>query len=130
MFTIDKQLFATITEYLKSAIPVESCGYLAGSGFEITAFFPVANRLNSSTAFSFELVEQFEAVRTIRAKGLELIGVVHSHPSGTAYPSQEDCKHADFSLVQLIVVPDQVPISYGLFHLADSTIAELDLNVH
>ncbi len=100
------KLLNEILEYCKSELPNEACGYLLGSKENISAIYPIKNRLHSPTEFEFVPEEQFKAIRETRKSNLEIIGVFHSHPNGKAYPSQKDIELADSNHIQLIVVPE------------------------
>lgn len=86
--SIQQQLF----DHAKSLAPIESCGYLAGSGTDIIEFYPMTNNDNSPEHFSFDPKEQFKVVKDARAKKLELLAVYHSHPETPARLSEEDIK--------------------------------------
>jgi proteasome lid subunit RPN8/RPN11 len=75
--------------------PVEACGYLAGQGDEVQVIIPMTNVDRSPEHFSFDPKEQFQAVKTARKQGLELIGVYHSHPASPARLSAEDIRLAN-----------------------------------
>jgi proteasome lid subunit RPN8/RPN11 len=52
--------------------------------------------------------EQFAVVKDLRAKGLAMLGIYHSHPETPARPSEEDIK--------LALTPD---VSYLIISLVD-----------
>lgn len=84
--------------------PVETCGYLAGQGDEVQVIIPMTNVDQSPEHFSFDPREQFQALKTARKQGLELIGVYHSHPASPARLSAEDLRLAnDPGLIYVIV---------------------------
>jgi proteasome lid subunit RPN8/RPN11 len=55
--------------------------------------------------------EQFAVVKDLRAKGLSMLAVYHSHPETPARPSEED--------IRLALTPD---ISSVIVSLADSAV--------
>ncbi len=73
----------------------ECCGLLAGRDAAITAIFPATNAAeNPATAYEIAPREIFRIVREIRAAGLELLGIYHSHPNGENAPSPRDIERA------------------------------------
>ena len=60
----------------------------------ITAVFPARNALASATAFEIGSEELFAIFRSIRAGGLDHLGIYHSHPKGPATPSPADIDRA------------------------------------
>ncbi len=100
-------------------LPHEACALLSGridppggSGDEeaivVFAVHSVANSLRSPTAFALDGAEMMAAEELIDAAGQTLIGVMHSHPTSAAVPSQRDLADANnydpnADLVQIIV---------------------------
>lgn len=86
---------------------VECCGLLAGRDGEITRIFPAANAAeNSATSYEIASQEIFERMREMRAQGLELLGIYHSHPNGKNEPSPRDIEQAYYSeAVYFIISP-------------------------
>ena len=82
-------------EALRSSLE-ECCGLLAGVGGVITAAFPARNALASPMAFEIAPENLFAIFRSIRAGGLEHLGIYHSHPAGPDTPSPTDVDRADY----------------------------------
>src|SRR6202049_5230964 len=78
----------------RSEPEIECCGLLAGRDGVITQMFPAANALASATAYEIAPQELFCALREMRAAGLELLGIYHSHPAGENRPSARDIERA------------------------------------
>lgn len=79
--------------------PDEACGLLGGQGAGAEAaraevFVPCRNADASSRTFSLGPDAWEAADRHIEAKGLEILGVVHSHTHTDAYPSPTDVEQA------------------------------------
>lgn len=73
---------------------VECCGLLAGRDGIITALYPARNALASATRYEIAPEELFRLFRRMRAEGLELLGIYHSHPAGENVPSALDVERA------------------------------------
>jgi proteasome lid subunit RPN8/RPN11 len=74
--------------------PVEACGILAGLDGRVGSFYRMTNVDNSPEHFQMDPVEQFAVQKKVRAEGLEMLAIFHSHPSSPARPSLEDLRFA------------------------------------
>jgi proteasome lid subunit RPN8/RPN11 len=75
-------------------LPNEACGLLGGIGDQVHVFVPCRNADRSSRTFSLG-PDAWEAVDTqIEGRGLQVLGVVHSHTHTEAYPSPTDIDQA------------------------------------
>lgn len=88
-----------IITHLRSALPNEGCGLLAGSiggdgFFSATRFFPGENVDQSPTRFTMAGEQVVNAFREMRKTGLDLGAIVHSHPSSPAEPSPTDVRES------------------------------------
>jgi [CysO sulfur-carrier protein]-S-L-cysteine hydrolase len=77
-------------------LPDEACGLLAGppGTSKVTAFYPCRNAAASSKLYTVEPTDHLRADRDAEAKGLEIVGVMHSHTHTEAYPSPTDLAQA------------------------------------
>lgn len=87
----------------KDAAPVESCAFLLGrSRGLVDEILPARNADSSPYSFSIEPSELLEAYLTAERKGMQVIGIFHSHP-GRAAPSQTDQKFMDINPVVWVI---------------------------
>jgi [CysO sulfur-carrier protein]-S-L-cysteine hydrolase len=126
--TIPESIQTQLFEHSQSITPIESCGYLAGTGSTITTFFPMTNIDNSPEHFSFDPKEQFKVVKDARQNKLELLAVYHSHPESPARLSEEDIKlFNDPNPVYLIVsLAAKTPVLNG-FKVIKPTDNEIEI---
>jgi [CysO sulfur-carrier protein]-S-L-cysteine hydrolase len=77
-------------------LPDEACGLLAGppGTSKVTAFYPCRNAAASSKLYTVEPTDHLHADRDAEGKGLEIVGVMHSHTHTEAYPSPTDLAQA------------------------------------
>lgn len=94
MLRIPKQIIDELFDHARQGLPEEVCGYLAGSGREVTRQFRLTNIDHSNEHFSFDPAEQFQVAREARKAGLEILANYHSHPESPARPSKEDIRLA------------------------------------
>lgn len=84
--------------------PDESCGYLLGTGDEVTENYRMENIDHSSEHFSFAPKDQFAALRYAREKGLKILANWHSHPASPSRPSQEDLRLANDPTIRYAIL--------------------------
>ncbi len=82
--------------HVRSVLPEEGCGFIAGINLQAVAVLPVANKLHSPVRFVMEPVEQLKAMQWIEHTDLEIMAIYHSHPSGPATPSATDLAEHSF----------------------------------
>ena len=104
MLQIPQQIINDLFDHACKGLPEEVCGYLAGSGREVTRQFRLTNIDHSNEHFSFEPAEQFQVVREVRKAGLEILDNYHSHPESPARPSQEDIRLAFDPNISYVIV--------------------------
>jgi proteasome lid subunit RPN8/RPN11 len=108
MITIPHAIHDDMISHAKEGFPLEVCGILGGEGQTVSAIYRMTNTDASNEHFMMEPKEQFAVVKDLRAKGLTMLAVYHSHPETPARPSEED--------IRLALTPD---ISYLIISLAD-----------
>jgi len=95
--------------HVAECLPYEACGLLAGKNDTVQEVFAITNQLRSPTRFRMAPAEQVRAFAVMESKGLELLGIYHSHPgrretaSGTrARPSPTDIAEAAYPVTQVL----------------------------
>jgi proteasome lid subunit RPN8/RPN11 len=101
---MSQQIINDLFDHAKKGLPEEVCGYLAGTGREVTRYFALTNIDHSNEHFSFDPKEQFQVVREARKLGLEILANYHSHPETPARPSQEDIRLAFDPNISYVIV--------------------------
>jgi len=89
-------VYAAIVGHSYDGLPLEACGLLAGDAVaaKATVFYPCTNVARSSRIYTVDPNEYLRADRDAEDRGLEIIGVVHSHTHTEAYPSPTDVAQA------------------------------------
>lgn len=90
-------------------LPNEVCGLLAGKGDRVFDVIPVKNAEPSPVGYFMDPSRQIRVIRMMREKGLNQVGIYHSHTGSPALPSKKD--------VELAFYPDS---AYVIVSLADS----------
>lgn len=90
-------------------MPLEACGLLVGRGDSVDEVIPIANQLRSPTRFRMDPAEQLRAFGRMEAKGMDLLGIFHSHPAEPGAggpvkqePSATDIEEAAYPVVQIV----------------------------
>jgi sulfite reductase (ferredoxin) len=104
MLKIAANVISGIISHAKNEAPIEACGYLAAKEGVIVQQYKMKNMDASKIHYSLDPEEQFEVLKDMRAKGFELAGVYHSHPTTLARPSKEDIRLAYDSDISYVIV--------------------------
>ena len=110
----------------------ECCGLLGGRDGVITQIFPAANAsATPATAYEIAPQEIFERVREMRAAGLELLGIYHSHPNGHNEPSPRDVESAYYPDAAYFIISPlaHAPRAVRAFSIRDGRVTELKIKV-
>lgn len=91
---LSEHLHREIIEHCIAELPNEGCGLIALDGELMVRVYPTDNLDQSSTGFTVPPEQHYAALTEAEASGLELGGVFHSHPNGTARPSVVDVRTA------------------------------------
>ena len=128
---IPGDIFERMVEQAKAEAPIEACGILAGSDGKVEKLYTMTNADQSRTHCMMEPQEQFAVIKDIRAAGLKMLAMYHSHPETPARPSDED--------VRLALTPDVIYVIVSLrnadaptikgFLINKGTIAAVPINV-
>lgn len=109
---------------------VEVCGFLFGmregdtSRVEGVRF--VTNRLNSPMEFEMEPLEMAEAIGEAEKKGLEIVGIFHSHMKCPPRPSERDLEGMKAWPVVWLIVDGKG--RYRAYVLKNGKVEEVEVN--
>jgi proteasome lid subunit RPN8/RPN11 len=125
-----KHLLDMIAHARKDA-PNEACGILAGRHGRVMRIYRIRNADQSPTSYRLYPDEQYRAFKDIEERGLDIVGIYHSHITAPAIPSETDIQWAyssDVSYVLISLADPQDP-RIRAFHIAEGGFAEQDLVV-
>jgi proteasome lid subunit RPN8/RPN11 len=127
MLRLPHRLYLDMVGHAFDGLPDEACGLLAGDPTtgRVEVFYRCRNAAGSSRIYEVEPVDHLRADRDAEARGLEIVGVMHSHTHTDAYPSPTDVAQAvDPSWHYVIVsLRDEAPVLRS-YLLADGRIEE------
>ena len=101
---IEQRILTAMQAHGRREEPNEACGYLAVKDGIVSRHFELTNIDAAPDHYTMDPAEQFATIRQIRAEGLQVAGVYHTHPDTPARPSMEDIRLAyDPGLLYVIV---------------------------
>ena len=94
MLKISPHIYDDMIAHAEDGFPLEVCGILGGREGSVSEIYRMTNTDQSNEHFMMDPREQFAVVKDLRAKGLEMSAIYHSHPETPARPSGEDIRLA------------------------------------
>ncbi len=113
--------------HMYDGLPDEACGLVAGHPAlgRVDRFYPTRNAAASSRVYTVEPTDHLRADRDAEDRGLEIMGVVHSHTLTEAYPSPTDVAQApDPSWHYVIISLKREEPVLRSYRIVDGKIAE------
>ncbi|MEY2474231.1 MAG: [CysO sulfur-carrier protein]-S-L-cysteine hydrolase [Actinomycetota bacterium] len=106
-------------------LPNEACGLIAGRGSDGHVAYPITNVAASSRIYELDPKQHLRADRDAEDRGLEIIGVYHSHTHTVGYPSPTDVQQAPDPGWHYILVSlaDEAP-TVRSYRIVDGNITE------
>jgi proteasome lid subunit RPN8/RPN11 len=129
---IRREILASLLDQARREPNLECSGLLAGRDSVITLALPAANvAANPATAYEIAAEDLFRLMREIRAAGLELLGIYHSHPAGENKPSAQDIERAYYpDAAYFILSPRKdAPQPVRAFSLCNGRASELEIQI-
>lgn len=132
MIEVDTNPWQVMILHAERTYPNECCGamlgHIRGNDKQVVDAVPLENSFSGEQNARYELKPEdlLQAERAARARGLDLIGIFHSHPDCDAYFSQTDLKHSCpwYSFVVLSVYNGKFDHAKSFLPDADQTRAE------
>ncbi|HET6810428.1 MAG TPA: M67 family metallopeptidase [Acidimicrobiales bacterium] len=126
MLRLTRPVHLEMVAHCLEGLPLEACGLLAGPAGrgQAVVCYPARNEAGSARVYRVDSRDYLRADRDAEDRGLEIIGVFHSHTHTEAYPSPTDVAQAPdpgwhYVLVSLRDVP-----SVRSFRIRDGKITE------
>jgi proteasome lid subunit RPN8/RPN11 len=104
MLYLTKKQAEELIEHSKSESPNEACGIIAGKEGRAERVYQMTNTDKSAKTFFMDSKEQLKVMKEIRALGLEMVGIYHSHLQTEAFPSIHDVELAYYPQVSNVIV--------------------------
>ena len=128
MLRLTRQVHARLVGHCLDGLPLEACGLLGGdpAAEKATLCYPTDNVAASARLYTVDPKQHLLADRDAEARGLELIGVFHSHTHTAAWPSPTDIRQAfePTWLYVIVSLADGDPVLRA-YRIVDGNISEL-----
>ena len=109
MLKIPSKQFEEIVAHGLEGKQLEICGFLAGqstlAGKEVLEVFRVESDDKSELTYSMNPLQQMRAEKEIRSRGMEVLGIYHTHPATVPYPSKTDVARAHWGETDDLLFP-------------------------
>jgi len=96
MIKINKRAWETMVSHVESTFPKEGCGLMIGSDGLVQEAVPLPNSYTGPQE-DFFVIDPKDLLRVdqeSRERGLDVLGVFHSHPDCDAYFSKRDLENS------------------------------------
>jgi proteasome lid subunit RPN8/RPN11 len=127
---LTERVWLQMVGHAYDGLPDEACGLLGGrpnggTDTRVEVFYPCANVAASSRVYTVDPRDHLRADRDAEQRGLEIVGVVHSHTHTEAYPSPTDVAQAPDPVWHYVIVSlrDGAPVLRS-FRIVDGSVAE------
>ena len=96
MIKIEKPAWEKMVSHVESTFPKEGCGLMIGSDGVVQEAVPLPNSYTGPQEdfFVIDPKDLHRVDQESREKGLDVLGVFHSHPDCDAYFSKRDLEHS------------------------------------
>lgn len=90
MLILKEEFKQAIIKQCLEEFPNEACGILAGKDGRVKKVYLMTNIDKSPQSYIMDPKEQLKVQKEMRALGLEMVGIYHSHTASEARPSARD----------------------------------------
>jgi proteasome lid subunit RPN8/RPN11 len=125
--TVTEAVWRQMVGHAYDGLPEEACGLLGGDleTGRVGVFYPCRNAAASSRVYTVDPGDHLRADRDAEGRGLEIVGVMHSHTHTEAYPSPTDVAQApDPSWHYVIVSLKREAAVLRSYRIVDGAISE------
>ena len=127
VLTLPEPTLRQLVSHCYDGLPDEACGLLGGraGSDRVEVFVPTANADRSSRTYSIDGRDLLRAERELEGRGMEVLGVAHSHTHTEAYPSPTDVEQAPDPTWHYVIVSlrQEAPVTRS-YRIVDGTISE------
>ena len=104
MLILKEEFKKAIIKQCLEEFPNEACGILAGKGARVEKVYLMTNIDKSPQSYIMDPKEQLKVQKEVRALGLVMVGIYHSHTASEARPSARDIDEAFYTDVFHVIV--------------------------
>jgi proteasome lid subunit RPN8/RPN11 len=127
MLRLTGDVYTRMLAHCYDGLPLEACGLIGGvpATGDASVCYPTTNVAASARVYTVDPLQHLRADRDAESRGLEIIGVFHSHTHTDAYPSPTDVAQAPDPSWHYVLVSlrDTAPVVRS-YRIDDGKIAE------
>lgn len=129
------KILACVLEHMRGharkEAPAECCGLLAGPQAAITEIFPAPNASASHNEYFIAAEQLIAALRSMRERGLNHLGIYHSHPHSENFPSRRDIELAYYPSCAYFIISPHGACGRDIraFAIQNGIVSELEVEV-
>jgi [CysO sulfur-carrier protein]-S-L-cysteine hydrolase len=135
VLTVDQ--YRTIIDHCYDGLPDEACGLFGGpvdADGQVTGVvdvvYPCTNADESARTYTVDSRDLLRSLRDAESRGLDLVGVWHSHTHTEAYPSETDVRQAfEPGWIYALVTLKDHEARLRAFRITDGEIREIDVRI-
>lgn len=130
-FKITQRHYDIVIKQAIDNFPQESGGCFGGDDFSIKAILPLFNQhlYDKTDTFAFTSDDVNRAHRFFAKHNLKYFGLYHSHPSGIAYPSQQDIDTGHkYHFIIGLKSKEDTPV-LNVFEIKNKKVYQLELEI-
>ena len=131
MISIEKEAWDVMVAHARATYPNECCGAMlghVGDDKNVVVAVPIENAYAGGQQERYELRPEdlLKADREARSRGMDLVGIFHSHPDCDAYFSETDLKNSCpwYSFVVISIQKGEFDHANSWLPNADQTAAD------
>jgi proteasome lid subunit RPN8/RPN11 len=131
MFAIDQESYGSLVAHARAEYPNEACALLGGHDHTVAKVYALPNAEASPTFYLVEPKAQLEAMTDMDDRGMDLVGIFHSHTFTEAYPSRTDIELAGYpeaTYLILSLADLDAPALRG-FSIREGQVSEVEVRV-
>lgn len=131
MLELDQDHYQALVAHARAEYPNEACALLAGRDGAVDRVYALPNAEASPTFYVVEPKAQLQAMNEMDDRGMELVGIFHSHTFTEAYPSRTDvdlASYPDATYLILSLADPEAPELRG-FTIRDGKVDEVEVRV-
>ncbi len=126
MLTLTPGTHVRLVGHCLDGLPDEACGLLGGDPAtgHASLCYPTRNQAASARLYEVHPLDHLRADRDAESRGLQIIGVFHSHTHTDAYPSATDVAQAPDPSWHYVLVSLKAEPVVRSYRIDDGKIAE------
>ncbi|HMW02136.1 MAG TPA: M67 family metallopeptidase [Acidobacteriota bacterium] len=127
---ITDQVYQLIVQLALGEYPRESCALLGGNQGLFSSWYPLHNVAElPERQYAAPPEALFQAMRQMRERHETELGIFHSHPSSSAYPSQTDIELAFYPDATYFILAVRPSPLLRAFHIVHECVEPIEIQI-